>query len=306
MGNHDEDLDKTAVSGGETMLKKVGSEESPPSIVILIGPDGYAGKQFYLDTQETIVGRAANCTVAIDDGSLSRNHCRFNIMNNDVSVIDLGSTNKTMVNGEALKALTPHVLKNNDQIKAGNVVLKFLERGNIEGAAAAQLLERASKDSLTGAYSKGDLLIRGPELIKRAETLGEPLSVIIFDIDFFKKINDTYGHPGGDYVLKELGHLIGTRVVRANDYFARFGGEEFVLFLTGGTKQRAHEVAERVRVTVQAHPFVYEGRPIPVTISLGVAERLPSERDWNQLFERADTALYSSKHNGRNKVTVAP
>ncbi len=119
-----------------------------------------------------------------------------------------------------------------------------------------------------------------------------------------QKINDNFGHPGGDYVLKELGQLMQSKLVRSNDYFARYGGEEFVLILQATTLKTASEVAERVRQTVESNLFIYQNKPIKVTISLGVALRRPNE-NWDKVYERADQALYTSKESGSNRVTVA-
>lgn len=302
---NDNETEKTVFSQDTFHGKIQNAENTPPSIVVLIGPPGYTGKQWSLVDSETIVGRSIECPVFIDDRSLSRQHCRFMLKGNDVAVVDMGSTNKTAVNGAILTPLTPHLLKNNDQVKTGNVVFKFLERGSLEALSTQEVQERVTKDVLTGAYTKSELLQRAPELMKRSETLGDPLSMVVFDIDFFKKVNDTYGHPGGDYVLRELGKVVGTKLVRSQDYFARFGGEEFIILLLGSNARHAWDVAERIRQTVQTHTFTYEGKQIPVTVSLGVAERLPSEKNWEQLFDRADKALYQSKKTGRNKVTVA-
>ena len=114
-----------------------------------------------------------------------------------------------------------------------------------------------------------------------------------------------FGQPGGDYVLRELGQVVGTKLVRSQDYFARFGGEEFVILLLGSNLDQALDVAERIRQTVEGHHFVYENKQIVVTISLGVAERAVQEKNWEVLFDRADKALYQSKKTGRNKVTLA-
>lgn len=301
----DSESEKTVFSSDTFQGKIQSAENTPPSLVVLIGPPGYTGKQWPLTKPESIVGRSVECEIFIDDRSLSRNHCRFLLVGSDVTVADMVSTNKTIVNGMTLSAQTPHKLKNNDQIKTGNVVFKFLEKGSLEALSSQEVQERVAKDPLTGAYTKAELLQRAPELIKRAETLGEPLSMIVFDIDFFKKINDTYGHPGGDYVLKELGRVVGTKLVRSQDYFSRFGGEEFVIILLGSNSRQAWDVAERIRTTVSGHHFVYEGTQVPVTVSLGIAEKQSSEKSWEVLFDRADKALYQSKKTGRNKVTLA-
>ncbi|MEZ0390739.1 MAG: GGDEF domain-containing protein, partial [Pseudobdellovibrionaceae bacterium] len=153
--------------------------------------------------------------------------------------------------------------------------------------------------------SKGALLEKGPEAIKRSEFLNEELSVLVFDIDFFKKINDTFGHAAGDYVLKSLADIVSHKMVRSHDYFARYGGEEFVIILHATPIKTAIEVAERIRTTIESNEFQFEGNKIPVTISLGVSSRNSNESDWSAFFQRADEALYKSKQSGRNKVTAA-
>lgn len=308
MSSQDENTnfeDKTVVASGDTIKKNLpGPDAAPPVLVVLLGPTAYQGKQFPLQ-DGFVIGRAHESKIYIDDRSLSRSHARLDVKGSEVSVVDLGSTNKTVVNGQILPSLAPCVLKNNDQIKTGNIIFKFLERGSIEALTNQQLFEKANRDALTGAYSKGALLEKAPEAVKRAESMGEELSLIVFDIDHFKKINDSVGHPGGDYVLRELGRIVGSNLIRGSDFFARYGGEEFVLLLAATPEKTAIEVAERVRATIQSTAFVFEGRTIPVTVSVGVAIRQAHETDWTQIFDRADKALYHAKQNGRNKVTVA-
>ncbi len=297
--------EKTIVASGDTVKKQMPVDEAPPVLVVLLGPTAYQGKQFAL-ADGHVIGRANESKIYIDDRSLSRSHARVDIKGNEVTVIDLGSTNKTVVNGEVLAPMAPVKLNNNDQVKTGNVIFKFLEKGSIEAVTNQALFEKANRDALTGAYSKGALLERAPEALKRAETMNEPFSVIVFDIDFFKKVNDTYGHPGGDYVLKEMGRIVGSNMIRSSDFFARYGGEEFVLILAATPVQTALDIAERIRTTIKNSEFVFEGKKIPVTISLGVATRKPNENEWAVLFDRADRALYQSKQTGRNRVTLSP
>ncbi len=302
---HDK-TEKTVVASETTLNRKMASSASgTPILVVLIGPSGYQGKQWALQ-DGFVIGRAVESQIFIDDGSVSRAHAKIEFRDNEVVIIDLGSTNKTVVNGSSLPPLAPQVLKNNDQVKTGNVVFKFLDKGNIEAYVQRELFEKANRDALTGAYSKGALIERGPEVMKRSETLGEPLSVIIFDIDHFKKINDNYGHACGDMVLKELSRIISTKLVRANDFFARYGGEEFVLILVGTPISAAADISERIRKTIQDSEFLFESQKIPVAVSVGVATRKTEETDWNELFERADKALYNSKQKGRNRVTISP
>ncbi len=300
-----ETAEKTSIVASETFKGKLrAADEAPPAVIVLVGPAGYVGKQWLLTKTDLTIGRSIESDIYISDSSLSRAHAKFVVVGSEISILDLGSTNKTMVNGIALPALAAKKLANNDQIKAGNIIFKFLERGSLEAISNQTVFEKAQKDALTTAYSKGALLEKGPEAIKRAEVLSEPMSVITFDIDFFKKVNDSHGHPGGDYVLKELGLLMQNKIVRSNDYFARYGGEEFVIILQATPLKTAQDVAERIRQTVQAHVFNFQDKKIPVTISVGVAERLPTD-NWEQVYNRADKALYQSKQNGRNRVTAA-
>lgn len=297
--------DKTSIISTETFKGKLkAADDAPPAVVILVGPQGYVGKQWLITKNDMTIGRSVETELYISDASLSRSHAKFEVAGNDIFILDLGSTNKTIVNGVPLAPMTKRRLVNNDQIKTGNVIFKFLEKGNLESISNQQVFEKASKDALTGAFSKGALLEKGPESVKRADVLNEPLSVITFDIDFFKKINDGYGHPGGDYVLKELGQLMQSKLVRSNDYFARYGGEEFVIILQATPLKTAQEVAERIRATVEAHPFTFENKDIKVTISIGVSTKMVQD-DWDKMYNRADQALYQSKQSGRNKVTVA-
>jgi len=303
MSQGEDHSEKTSIVTGDTFngtLRQ--AEATPPAIQVLLGPTGYVGRQWLLTSSEYIVGRSPESGIFIDDRSVSRSHAKISVAGLEVMIQDLGSSNKTQVNNAALTPMQATRLQNNDKIQFGNVILKYLERGNIEAAANLQLAEKAEKDALTGAFNKGALLQRGPEAMKRADVLKEPLSVLTFDIDHFKKINDTYGHATGDYVLREMSAIVRKKLIRSNDYFARSGGEEFVLILNGAPQKNAMEVAERVRATIQSASFVNDGKLIPVTISIGVATR-NAEMEWDEFLDRADRALYQSKQNGRNRVT---
>ncbi len=304
--NSNDILEKTSIVASDTFRGRLQAADGvPPAIVVLIGPPGYVGKQYPITANDIVIGRSVESQVYIDDKSLSRSHAKFAVNGSEVSIIDLGSTNRTVVNGQPIPSLSSCLLKNNDQIKTGNVIFKFLEKGSIEAMTNATMYERSQKDALTGAYSKGALLEKGPEAVKRSEVLNEPLSIVTFDIDHFKKINDGYGHPGGDHVLKELCRIIISKLIRSNDFFARYGGEEFVLILSGSTSKVAAEVGERIRQTIESSEFVFENKKIPVTVSVGVATRQSQETEWTQTYDRADKALYQSKQGGRNRVTVA-
>jgi diguanylate cyclase (GGDEF)-like protein len=126
---------------------------------------------------------------------------------------------------------------------------------------------------------------------------------VMFDIDHFKKVNDTHSHLAGDEVLRELGAMIRAQV-RAEECFARYGGEEFALVLPEASREGAVGVAEKFRATVEAHRFSFDGIVIPVTISLGVAELGSDMEVPQQLIKAADDKLYESKRSGRNRVSA--
>lgn len=307
---HDEDTkdlsDKTSVLQSDTFkLRLAQAGQAPPSIVLLVGPANSVGRQWPIEDTDRIIGRAPTAHIFVDDKSVSKFHSKLVMAGGDVSVIDLESTNKTVVNGRQIQPLVPHKLQNNDQIKVGNIIFKFLERGNVETVASAQTFDRALTDALTGIANRGALQAKGPELFKRSELLGITFTLIALDLDKFKNINDTYGHAAGDYVLQETAKIVRDKLIRGNDFFARAGGEEFALILLGSPQKQAEEVGERIRATIEGHPYVFEGKRIPVTISIGIAFKSPKDQTWEFIYERADKALYHSKNSGRNRVSVA-
>lgn len=305
-GDDEQDFEKTAVVKGDTFrVRMEQASRTPPVLIMLEGPAGYVGKQWPLDKNDLIVGRSMTSAIFVDDRSVSKSHAKISIVNGDVFILDLESTNRTVVNDDTVPPLVPVKLNNNDQIKTGNVLFKFLEGGSIEAHAMEHLQTKSEKDPLTGAFNKGALHMKGAESFKRAKLLKVPMSIAVFDIDHFKKVNDTHGHPAGDFVLKELSAVIGTKLIRLDDFFARYGGEEFVVVLFGSNLTQATEIGERFRATIEGHAFMTSGVRLPITISVGVATVSPEMTNWEELFSKADTALYASKRTGRNKVTSA-
>ena len=148
------------------------------------------------------------------------------------------------------------------------------------------------------AYEK-----KATEEIARWKRFSNPLSLAVWDIDFFKKVNDSYGHKAGDKVLKTIAQLLNDRI-RETDFLARFGGEEFVMFLPGTKEDEALKLVNDLRKKVEACGFHYQGNAVNITVSCGIS----SFRDGDSLenvFERADNALYKAKENGRNQCVIA-
>jgi diguanylate cyclase (GGDEF)-like protein len=189
-------------------------------------------------------------------------------------------------------------------IKVGSTILKYLPAGTLETLYHINLTNAASMDKLTGLYNRKYIQEVLEAEFKRAKALHSELSVVIFDIDNFKKINDTYGHPAGDYVLSTLGTQVKASGLRERDLAGRWGGEEFIIVLSHSGGDQALEVAERVRRRIEQHEFVYDGQKISVTVSLGVAFLKKDFHEGMDIYKAADKALYESKHNGKNRTTV--
>jgi diguanylate cyclase (GGDEF)-like protein/PAS domain S-box-containing protein len=164
------------------------------------------------------------------------------------------------------------------------------------------LQKEADTDELTGLPNRREFL----EVVENMLRTDEPLSMLMLDIDYFKKVNDTYGHDAGDEVLRALA-AAGTAASRSMDIFARWGGEEFVVAMPATNLEYARARAEMLRTTIETQNFIYNWRTdksIPFTLSIGVATRAPGERDPQSIIKRADQAMYRAKEAGRNRVEV--
>ena len=269
-------------------------------LVVLAGAS--LGEMYKVDSDKTIIGRGQKAQVRLLDDGISREHAQLVIEGNKIFLQDLGSTNGTFCNG--LK-VDRRELADGDKILVGSTtILKFTYHDNLDEIFQKQMYESALRDGLTKAFNKKYFTDRLESELTFALRHQSPLVLVMFDIDHFKKVNDTHGHQAGDLVLSEISTLL-TGALRAEDVFARYGGEEFAVICRGTDLTQASVVGERMRKAVEKHRFVHEGTPIPVTISVGIAG-LPDEavKDATDLVSRADKALYQSKHGGRNRVTI--
>ena len=183
-------------------------------------------------------------------------------------------------------------------------ILKFTYHDYLDEVFQRQMYESALRDGLTKVFNKKyftDYLEK--EFAFAARHKG-PLALIFLDIDHFKKINDTHGHPAGDFVLAELSQMM-AELLRTEDVLARFGGEEFTILCRGSDQNGAKIVAERLRRAVEERKFTFGGKEIPVTISLGIAAVPESNvSDHSAFLAAADKALYEAKRSGRNRVCL--
>ena len=276
------------------------SQQPDPSLVVIQGEQ--LGQVFRLKAGKTTMGRHPDCDIIVKQRAVSSFHAEFKVgPDGEVTLEDKNSTNGIILNQQKIDR--PVILRANDLVKIGTQVLKFLDK-QADTKFLEKLREQGKTDSLTGVWNKGHLmqaLISSFDLAHR----GYALSIIILDVDHFKKINDTYGHLAGDYVLQELCRVLRETGLRSEDVFGRFGGEEFMLILPDSALKVAQSVAERMRQSIEGHQFEFDDKKIMVTASFGVCEYNKSIESSDDLVELADKALYQSKANGRNRVTVS-
>jgi len=270
-----------------------------PFLIVFAG--GTAGRMLQVGNQLTI-GRGQDQMLRLQGEGVSRRHARlFRDGDDHVWIEDLGSTNGTLVNGTKLTA--PRALQDGDQIQVGvNMLLKFSLQDEAQARFQQELYEAALRDPLTNAYNRRVFVERLEQDLSHAERHGEQLSLLLFDLDHFKSVNDTYGHLAGDKVLVEFSELV-LEGVRREDLFARYGGEEFAMACRSTTLVAAAGLAERIRDGVASRRFEFDGQLIPVSVSIGVAT-VRAEDTVESLIDRADKALYRAKRDGRNRVVT--
>jgi two-component system cell cycle response regulator len=274
-----------------------------PCLVVLAGTE--AGRVIPLNAGTHVIGRTDEAHIVIPHNSVSRSHVEIVVRpSGKVFARDLGSTNGTRVNGTPVGP-APQPLEHDDRIRLSKrVMLKFTLQDALEAGLHRDLYTSAVQDGLTGAYNKRYLLDRLEEEFSYAARGSKPLSVLIFDLDHFKRVNDTFGHAAGDLVLVETARIVATHL-RSEDIFARYGGEEFVVLMRDTTLQVAAEVGERLRELIASEPVDFQGTEIRVTVSVGVTAMPPVQvGSAMDLFVRADRLLYQAKETGRDKVCV--
>lgn len=248
------------------------------------------------------IGRDKQAGIRIVDEGISRRHCQVRqLPMGKLLVEDLGSTNGTFANGERI---TKEALADGGKIQIGSsTILKFAFTDVLDEDFQRQMYESALTDGLTKVYNKRFYSERIEVEFSSAHRTHAHLALIMMDIDHFKKLNDTYGHPAGDYALQTLAQAI-KPLLSEDDIFCRYGGEEFVV-VTHADLADAAILAETIRQTIEAHDFSWNGSRLKVTLSLGVAGMPDAEfSNHAELLNAADGALYRAKNGGRNRVKV--
>ncbi len=187
--------------------------------------------------------------------------------------------------------------------RAGAAEQRVVDASSQHEKSISALRQLAETDALSGLLNRRGFDAMGNEAFHQFHQYGRGFAVLVIDIDFFKKVNDTYGHAAGDEVIRAVGATM-TKVLRSTDTIARFGGEEFVVLLREIGHDVIMGVAQDLRRAVEIADISYQGQAIPVTVSIGGAYARDSDRDIQDLIERADTALYRAKSAGRNRVSI--
>jgi two-component system cell cycle response regulator len=266
-------------------------------LVQISGPE--LGKKYPLDGPELTIGRDEGNDIVVDLDNVSRRHAKILNRRGRAFVTDLQSTNGTYLNTREVEGEVE--LSSGDHVQVGSSIFKFLSGDNIEKHYHETIYTLTIVDGLTQVHNKRYFLEFLEREMGRAQRFRRPLSLMMFDIDHFKKINDVHGHLAGDYVLRELAGLLKPRI-RREECFARYGGEEFAVVMPESGPENARVFAEKVRKLVEEKPFTFEKEDIPVTVSIGVADMGPDMTEPLLFIKAADQNLYRAKKGGRNRV----
>jgi two-component system cell cycle response regulator len=269
-------------------------------VVVLSGDR--MGEMFPLKGERTTIGRGLQTDVRINDEGISRTHAVVEVEGADYLLSDAGSTNGTFANGSKVDR---YKLQEGDKIQIGaSSVLKFTYHDDLDEDFQRNLYESALRDRLTGIFNRGYFSNRLESDVAFALRHGKPLSLVIFDVDDFKRLNEEHGQAVGDQVLSLLAHrVLGT--TRSEDIFARFGGEEFALICRDVDAIRAARAALRIKETVGGKPFEIGGKSLQVTVSVGVADLgMLVEPKAEALVEATDAALFLAKRSGKDRVEI--
>jgi two-component system cell cycle response regulator len=289
--------EKTRVSQVSRIADKRMLGSGVACLVQIYGKD--IGKKFPLDRVQTTIGRGPDNAIMVDMDNVSRTHCKIYGGSGGHYIEDMGSTNGTFVNDGEL--LGKDRLKNGDFIKIGGVIFKFIDGDNIEQLYYEEIYRMAIIDGLTQCFNKRYLMEFLDREMARCLRYSRPLTVVMFDLDHFKRINDEFGHLAGDFVLKKVAGTIQENTIRKEECFARYGGEEFSIVLPDTTVERGVILAEKIRSMIEETKFEFENNDIPVRVSMGVAQ-MKKDDSPESFIGQADEKLYEAKQHGRNRV----
>ena len=274
-----------------------------PFLVVMTGKD--IAHRYPLLKPEIVIGRAVDADIVLEDGRASRRHARILTPDTGRSTLeDMNSTNGTYVNNQKIDQWT---LLDGDLIAIGNTLLKFSHQSEIEGEYLEEMNDSVKTDGLTGLLNRRFFDRQFALELARAERDGTPLSVILCDLDNFKRINDSFGHQVGDLVLKLSSSTL-QKTIRETDFAGRYGGEELCVLLPDTDLTAACSIAENIRQAIeqldinQEQDTHQEQNGLRITVSIGVSSFSPELASIENLLQRADENLYQAKARGKNQV----
>jgi len=272
-------------------------------VILIAHPENKAlGARFRVPPKsKLVIGRSSECEISLSEvRSLSRRHAVLQHDGASVRIEDIDSTNGTFVNDQLLDGSRP--LKSGDRFQVGAAHFKFLHEEDPEHAYHEAIHELVVRDGLTQVFNRRKFEEEMQREFARAVRHHRPLTLILFDLDHFKLVNDNHGHLCGDFILQQIAQQAG-RFLRAEQVLARVGGEEFVIACPEMGVTGAVKLAERLRSHVADSVFAYGEETVSITCSFGVAQLVPAMSKAEDLFAAADQAMYQSKSRGRNCVS---
>lgn len=280
--------------------RPVSKEPERMFILFLKGP--MLGKLYPLKKGISLLGRSSKADISIDDPGVSREHLKIKVGGEKAIVEDLGSTNGTFVNSNRI---TEHALESGDKIQVSpSTIFKLVISAESETVFLDELYRMGVTDPVTNIYNKSYFLERLKQEFSHAKRTKTDLSLLMIDIDHFKKINEAHGPLAGDIVLVKISELLSSKT-RSDDIVARYGGEEFAAILPGTGEEGASICAERIRNEIDKATFMFEDKELKTTVSIGVAT-LNDEHSFDNIDEfikAVDQCLSYSKKKGRNLTT---
>ena len=298
------DVTETDVLQGSKVRRSRVGPEIEANIILIAHPDNEnLGNRTRLGPDETLtIGRSSSCDITLAHvRSLSRIHARLRHHGDHVEIEDLGSTNGTYVNDDPIEA--PYRLRSGDRFQVGAVHFKFLHELDPEHAYHETIHQLVTHDGLTDIFNKRKFDDEFQREFDRARRHRRPLTLVLLDIDHFKDVNDNFGHLCGDFVLQQIARRTREHI-RPEQTLARLGGEEFGILSPETDAEGALVLAEKLRSLFEKDHHRYTDVDVKITCSFGIASRDDSMKEPDDLFEAADRALYRSKNEGRNRVTV--
>ena len=287
---------ETSVTVGQDVTPAADSEDS--LVIIFSSAPSDLGRRHVLRRRQTI-GRGEDNDIILQSDIVSRQHASIECKGMDVVVTDLGSTNGTFVNDDPAR-LDQVLLRCGDRLRIGDTIFKYLSGKDIEAQYHLVISQMALTDSLTNLCNRKRLDALLEEEIRRARRYRRALSLLMLDIDHFKRINDVYGHSAGDSVLMRLAASMGERL-RPGDKLGRYGGEEFCAICPETSLTHASKIAESLRSMVADQHILVDNQALAVSVSIGAAEWNP-QMQGPDLYRAADQMLYRAKSLGRNRV----